>query len=372
MRSCTDVALCVIVEIGSGRHRYGVDLDALASPLLVRHRGSELDGCCLQRFAGHLPSIAEFVRFATLAANGHNTQPWRFIASDRSIQIEPDYARRTPVVDPDDHHLYVSLGCAAENLAIAASAHGQHATVAFSLGRGIDIMLDDSAPYRDRLYDAIPLRQSTRSEFDGKALESHLLEQLLNAARIDGVAVRLLTTASDREAVLENVILGNSTQMDDPEFVAELRRWLRFNEADALASGDGLFSACSGKPTGPAWLARALFGLAFRKGTENDKYSAQLRSSAGVAVFIADRADPEGWTRVGRAFQRFALQATALGIRHAHVNQPVEVATVREQFARWLGIGEQRPDLVIRFGRAPALPMSLRRSVATVLVRRSS
>ena len=63
-----------------------------------------------------------------------------------------------------------------------------------------------------------------------------------------------------------------------------------------------------------------------------------------------------------------ALQATALGMRHSFINQPVEVAEIRPEFANWLGIGDNRPDLVVRFGYAPALPMSLRRPVNDVLV----
>ncbi|MDZ7652473.1 MAG: hypothetical protein U5L03_07990 [Burkholderiaceae bacterium] len=58
----------------------------------------------------------ELVRYATLAANSHNTQPWRFELLPNAIVIRPDAARRTPVVDADDHHLWASLGCAAENL----------------------------------------------------------------------------------------------------------------------------------------------------------------------------------------------------------------------------------------------------------------
>lgn len=42
-----------------------------------------------------------------------------------SIQILPDLTRRIPVVDPDNHHIFASLGCAAENLAIAAGARGK-------------------------------------------------------------------------------------------------------------------------------------------------------------------------------------------------------------------------------------------------------
>jgi hypothetical protein len=84
-------------------------------------------------------------------------------------------------------------------------------------------------------------------------------------------------------------------------------------------------------------------------------------------VFIGDQADPSHWIRVGRSFERFALQATALGIRNAHINQPIEVPSVRPEFARWLGMPDVRPDLVVRFGRAPALPMSFRRPVEDVI-----
>ena len=111
-----------------------------------------------------------------------------------------------------------------------------------------------------------------------------------------------------------------------------------------------------------------MFGLFFKPKAENDKYAKQLRSSAGVAVFVGQVADKAHWIDVGRAYERFALQAAALGIRNAHVNQPVEVASIRPQFAGHLGIGTQRPDLVVRFGRGPKLPASLRRPVPAVLV----
>jgi hypothetical protein len=80
------------------------------------------------------PELADFVRYATLAASGHNTQPWRFRPAEGGLAILPDFARRTPVVDPDDHHLFVSLGCAAENLALAAAARGRRGDLRFDPG----------------------------------------------------------------------------------------------------------------------------------------------------------------------------------------------------------------------------------------------
>ena len=93
-----------------------------------------------------------------------------------------------------------------------------------------------------------------------------------------------------------------------------------------------------------------------------------MRSSAGIAVFVGQTADKAHWVEVGRCYERFALQATALGIRNAFLNQPVEVAALRPPFADALGLSGQRPDLVVRFGRGPAMPRSLRRPVDAVLV----
>jgi hypothetical protein len=61
-------------------------------------------------------------------------------------------------------------------------------------------------------------------------------------------------------------------------------------------------------------------------------------------------------TARSRHYERFALQATALGIRNAFLNQPDEVAALRPAFAASLGLTGQRPDLVVRFGRGPVLP----------------
>jgi hypothetical protein len=44
-----------------------------------------------------VPEISEFIRYATLAASGHNTQPWRFRIGESRIELLPDLSRRTPI-----------------------------------------------------------------------------------------------------------------------------------------------------------------------------------------------------------------------------------------------------------------------------------
>jgi hypothetical protein len=314
--------------------------------------------------------LHELVRYATLAPSSHNTQCWKFRLEDNAISILPDLSRRCPVVDPDDHHLFVSLGCAGENLVQAALANGLkgHAGLDATGGNLLRVALEPTNPVASTLFQAIPERQSTRGEYDGRPLSRQELELLERAGNGHGVEVILLTERQAMEKVLEYVVQGNTAQINDPAFVAELKQWIRFSGEEAVRTGDGLYAASSGNPPLPTWLGSLLFGLFFTPKSENDKYANHVRSSAGIAIFVSDTPGPAQWVEVGRCYERFALQSAALGIRNAMLNQPVEVPTLRPQFADFLGIGKRRPDLVVRFGRGPKLPSSLRRPVQAVLV----
>lgn len=315
------------------------------------------------------PAAREFIRYATLAANGHNTQPWRFAIAPGRITIRPDFTRRTPIVDPDDHHLFVSLGCAAENLALATAARGHRGEPMFDSADGgsIGLPLKQAPVQASVLFDAIPRRQSTRAVYDGHFASTADLDLLVKAAAVPGVELVLLTDRPRIERLSELVRAGNSAQMADSAFVHELKKWLRFNPRQALQTGDGLYSVASGSPPLPDWLGPAAFDWFSTAQSENEAYARQIRSSAGIAVFVGVREDRSHWVAVGQACQRFALQATALGLKHAFINQPVEVARLRPDLAALVGLPGRRPDIVMRFGYGPTLPWSPRRPVSAVV-----
>ena len=315
------------------------------------------------------PEARDLIRYATLAPNGHNTQPWQFTLAPRQIVIRPDFSRRTPVVDPDDHHVFVSMGCAAENLALAAAARGHPGELSFEAANdgSVHFAYVDSFPATSMLFDAIPRRQSTRADYDGRAVSTTDLRALAEAAAIPGVDTVLITDRRQMDQIRDLVVTGNSTQMGDPAFIRELKSWLRFSPRQALQSGDGLYSVASGSPSLPAWLGPRHFDLLVSAKSENDKYARQLRSSAGVAVFVGAQNNREHWVLAGRACQRFALQATALGLKLAFTNQPVEVAALQPDLAAQVGMAGRRPDIVMRFGYGPSLPYSVRRPIETVI-----
>lgn len=319
--------------------------------------------------------VSELVRYAVLAANGHNTQPWLFRTAKGKINILPDFSRRTPVVDPDDHHLFVSLGCAAANLELAAAASGFQAAIARSAAAGEGVTVELAMPVGQgaldgvakAMFDAIPLRQSTRSDYDGRPVPVEDIALMVEAAKTDKVDLSIMTEKADLARIRDLVVAGNDRQMKDAAFLRELKQWLRFSASSAERHGDGLYSAASGNPAVPEWIGPLAFDLVVRPAGENAKYARQMQSSAGVAIFAAEKDEPDGWIAVGQACQRFCLMATALGIRTAFVNQPVEVVALRGEMAALAGLGSRRPDLVLRFGYAPALPQSPRRPVAAVI-----
>ena len=313
------------------------------------------------------PDARDLIRFATLAANSHNTQAWSFKVAGTTIDILPDRTRATPVVDPDNHHLFISLGCAAENLAIAAASRGMPGEVTFEVGTGEIRFAHTAGSATDAaLSDAIPLRQSTRGMYDGSTLTPAELTDLDAAVRVPGVDLILITDRAQMGRIADLIAAANTAQIADPAFMAELKHWMRFNPRRALDTGDGLFSATGGNPAMPDWLGPMVLDWLYTAESENKANAAKIVSSAGLAVFAGAAADPAHWVQVGRACQRFALQATAMGLKHAFLNQPVEVADLRPELAALIGMPGRRPDLVMRFGRGALLPYSARRTVDEV------
>ena len=90
----------------------------------------------------------DLVRAAVLAANAHNTQPWRFRLSPGRIDLFTVPDRTTGTMDQLRREMYISLGCALENPTLAASVQ---------LGAG--------APVDSPLYRAIPDRHTNRGPY---------------------------------------------------------------------------------------------------------------------------------------------------------------------------------------------------------------
>jgi hypothetical protein len=198
------------------------------------------------------------------------------------------------------------------------------------------------------------------------------LRLLVEASRESGVHFGLLTDPHEVRPVFAAVRESNRRLLGDKSFVAEMLSWIRFTRKEAESTHDGISNSVLGLPPLPAWLAgRATRKFLLRRSLrEREKF---IQGSAAIMLFAVGRNDPRHWIAAGRSFERVALTAAALHIRHSHLTPACDVVQTRIQLSSFLGLsGTETPVMLLRIGYANPLPASLRRPVADVLVRSSS
>src|SRR5512145_928597 len=68
--------------------------------------------------------LERIVAAGILASNPHNSQPWIFRITSSAIDLFADTNRQIGVIDPFLREMYIGLGCALENMILAADAEG--------------------------------------------------------------------------------------------------------------------------------------------------------------------------------------------------------------------------------------------------------
>src|SRR6056297_1514112 len=122
------------------------------------------------------PDYAEMIRAAVQAPSGHNSQPWKFYVYDSSIEVVPDFTKALPVVDKNHRELYISLGCAVENLCLAAKEKGYQPTATIrqkdDTTYSILVELTKDPVQVGPLFQAIYKRQTYRDEYNQRMIEA--------------------------------------------------------------------------------------------------------------------------------------------------------------------------------------------------------
>jgi nitroreductase len=307
--------------------------------------------------------VAFLVRYAVLAPSSHNTQPWEFRLHDEDIDVYADLSRWLRVADSDQRELYVSVGCALENLVIAAEHFGFAPRVDY-VPNGTNAALaarvcfsdpaQGAAPSRPPdLFHAIPRRHTNRGEYDGRTIAPSLVQGLRDLALEEGVAVHFADDPEVRRQVDALTLRADALQFADPEWRQELAYWL----------GQGVF--------GTNWLTSkaARFAVSHldlgRSVTRKDH---ELLQSASIFGLVSvERVDRESRIRAGQVFERLFLAATHAGLALQPMNQILQVPEVLESFEALLPRKWGTPQVTFRLGYALPETHSPRRSLRDVL-----
>lgn len=314
----------------------------------------------------------KMIEAAVKAPSGHNTQPWMFRMDSGKIEILPDLSKTLSAVDSDNRELFISLGCATENLCIAASALGYRSDVVFADNGTIDVFLEKSdSVTANWLFNQIAIRQTNRSVYEGKIIEEDTLAECLPCILPkDSVHIYCWKKDSPSFTILTSCVEeGNIIQMEDEEFVSELKSWMRYNKKDSESKMDGLSYAVFGAPNLPSFISKAAMGSFLNAKKQNKGDMKKIDSSSHFVLFTTVHNQVHDWIILGRYLQRFLLATTEANIAHSYMNQPCEVEVLRDRLKEDLPINKETPQLLLRIGYAEKAPYSKRKSIDEVIIK---
>ena len=274
------------------------------------------------------------VRAAILAANAHDTQPWAFrIAADR-IDLFADRTRTLGSVDPLGRELEISLGCALENLLLAAPANGYEASLTLLPDAGdpdhvARVELSAAATARSPLFEAIPRRHTDRSAYDrSKPVKRSMLDDLAGLTDDPAVSLLWLDAEPAKARFAELTVQATEALIADPDQSRDDFAWYRQDWSEIQRRKDGI-TLDTAALAEPARLLVRLLPPSDRSTLQRGWVDATRdRHVATAAAFglvaVGDGADPVQRIAAGRLFQRIHLAATLNGLAIQPLNQIFE------------------------------------------------
>lgn len=312
----------------------------------------------------------QIASYASKAPSGHNTQPWKFHITDGTITVLPNLEVALPVVDRNNRELFISLGCAIENLCIAASHFGYTTHIIECSIKAIILELTkNDLTIEDSLFHQIEKRQTNRNIYNGNKISDGILQQLQSIPKENGIQFYFTEINTPfANTITQYIMKGNEIQMADIAFKNELLSWMRFNKKQVEATHNGLSYLVFGNPPLPRILARPIVSLFLKPNAQNKSDRKKIDSSSHFVVCTTKQDTIEEWINLGRTLQRFLLKVTEIGISYAFLNQPCEVAALAFDLREKLPVNKEHPTLIMRIGYAKQIPYSPRKKIETLLV----
>lgn len=342
----------------------------------------------LWRAYNDLEGVDKIIAAGILAANPHNSQAWAIVRTDDVIEVSSDPARMMPRNDASGREHFAGLGSAAEQMAIAAAALGRapHVSV-FPDGEGgpaVRIELGAGSMSADTaLADAIPLRHTDRSRYDGTELTPDELSALATTASLDGASVTWISTAADRATLGKLYVEATEAITADVDASKEAFSWFRNERADIDRYRDGLTLDCQGLDAFTLFLAKVLPAQSRTEGDEFWVTSTRDTHTATAAAYgvvrVENVADRAAQVTGGRLLARLHLAATAAGLGFHHMNQITERIdrdaqlghrdTFSSRWAQAIGAPADTGLVSFRLGHSTRSPgLSPRRAVDQVVM----
>jgi hypothetical protein len=314
--------------------------------------------------------------FSVLAPSSHNSVPqlYELDLAGQAIGVLMDRRRVLAASDPSGRQALVSIGCAIENLTLAAAQYGIASTWqplpgltepgSSSLGAGLHVRLGrvvfagaapaPEEPAREAVLRSLLERRTVRAEFDDtRSIPQALSNDLRAAAGAGQVVLSIFHSAPEKFAwgKLEEAALKH--KLEQTAFRHELGQWLLANDDGTSERGmrgrefgfdDRISRELALQLRGEAALPGDQLALMARGGRR------AMASASAVCALSSGEEHPVQLLEVGRVYQRCSLAAWRRGFVQAVHSAICEVSHVRAMCRATLLRTAGPPSLLFRLG----------------------
>jgi len=288
------------------------------------------------------------VRYGVLAPSNRNSQPWRFTLGADQITLHAEFSRWQRISDSHQRELYVSLGCALENLLIALEHFGFGHVVTLCPDAEDDSIAAQVAildkpmvsPFRTAsMFRAITRRHTGHGRYRNRTVAPDILRRLRNCNVDQDLTLFLTRDPAIKRLATELMLKGDALGLSNREYREEL--------AECIGAGN----------FGGPWLLAlaqqfAVAHLGVAKAIARGNYKA-LGSSPVFGLISGGTSHRPVQMKAGQLLERLYLAATARGLSLQPISQLLETPKVTATFSKLFRAGGV-PLLPFRLGYADA------------------
>lgn len=291
------------------------------------------------------------LNFAILAPSSHNSQPWKFEISDNKILISLEPSRLLPVGDANNRQAIISLGCAAQNILIAADYYGYNAQVNFIGEETLiaEITFDESGTKEDdpgHLIFSILKRVTNRNKYEDRPMPAELVEYM-KSLETSNLKIDIITDQETKNKLADITLEAGIAAMDSPAFRLELSHHVKNNWT---ASPFGMPCFGLGIPTIISFFAPLMIRKMNMNKLNRKRDEALLKNDTPSFLIISTKNDETiDWFNTGLAFQKIVLLSTRLGVSISPWAAPIQIGKFYKRLQDILWI-DTRPQLFFRMG----------------------
>lgn len=303
------------------------------------------------------------LRYGILAASAHNTQPWKFKIKKSKIIIYPNNEKILKIADPKKRELWISLGCASENLIIAGEHFGLKGIEKIT-NKKIEINFKKALKKQNLLFDQITKRKTNRRKPKRLLIQNKDINKLKKLPFEKTTKAFLVHKKDDIKEIAKLIYQANNILYKNDKFIKESLSWTRFNKRQVKKYKDGISYKSLDFPPVKSRIGKMIMKLFLKSSYLNKEEKEKIKNSTGLIIITSKTDDRKSWAKVGRTLQRILLLLTYLEIDYAFENQPCQVHKTRRELKK---LTKDFPQILLRIGHAKAIQHSERKDIKEVI-----